>query len=186
MKRHNPITCKSLLCFFLLLCLMILPVSCGVESVDSHYATESNAQGQTQTAILSITCKTVLDNWDDLDQALKESGDIPKDGVILKETSYPISDGDTVFDLLKRAAKAEKIHLEYQGGGNNAAAGAYIEGINFLYEFSCGEQSGWFFSVNGKFLSKSSSDVPLKDGDRVEWIYSCDLGHDIGAALESG
>ena len=138
MKRHNPIAYKSLLCFFLLLCLMILPVSCGVESVDSHYATESNAHG------------------------------------------------DTVFDLLQRAAKAEKIHLEYQGGGNNAAAGAYIEGINFLYEFSCGEQSGWFFSVNGKFLSKSSSDVPLKDGDRVEWIYSCDLGHDIGATLESG
>lgn len=184
MKRHNPITCKSLLCLLLLLCLMILPVSCGIESVDSHYAKESRTDRQTQTARMSITCDTVLDNWDDLDKALKESGDIPKDGVILKETSYHFSEGDTVFDLLKKAAKEEKIHLEFQGGDKNGAAGAYIKGINYLYEFSCGEQSGWVYSVNGKFPSESCSDVILKDGDRVEWIYSCDLGHDIGAVPE--
>lgn len=185
MKCHNPITRKSILCLLLLLCLMVLPVSCKIESVDGHYAKESDTQSQAQAASLSITCNTVLDNWDDLDGALKESGDIPKDGVILKETFYPLSDGDTVFDLLQKAAKDKKIHLEYQGGGNSAS-GAYIEGINFLYEFSCGGQSGWFFSVNGKFLSKSCSDVLLKDGDRVKWIYSCDLGHDVGAALENG
>lgn len=186
MKSLNQNMYKGLACLFLLLCLVILPVSCTIESVDGHYAKESNTESNTQTARLSISCKTALDNWDDLDEALKKSGEIPKDGVILEETDYSISDGDTVFDLLQKAAKEEKIHLEYQGGGNNAAAGAYVEGINFLYEFSCGGQSGWFFSVNGKFPSGSSSGVLLKDGDRVEWIYSCDLGHDIGAALASG
>lgn len=186
MKSLNLITYKKAACFFLLLFLTALSVSCGIESVEGHYAKESNTESKTQTARLSINCKTVLDNWGDLDEALKKSGDIPKDGVILKETAYPISEGDTVFDLLQKAAKEDKIHLEYQGGGDNAAAGAYIEGINYLYEFSCGEQSGWFFSVNGKFPSGSSSGVLLKDGDLVEWVYSCDLGHDIGAVLESG
>lgn len=186
MKSLNLILCKKAACFFLLLCLAALSVSCGIESVDGHYAKESQTESQTQTARLSITCKTVLENWDDLDDALKKSGDVPRDGVILKETAYPISEGDTVFDLLQKAAKEEKLHLEFQGGSSNAAAGAYIEGINYLYEFSCGEQSGWFFSVNGEFPSKSSSDVPISDGDLVEWVYSCALGHDIGAVLASG
>ena len=43
----------------------------------------------------------------------------------------------------------------------------YIEGINNLYEFDCGEQSGWMYSVNGWFPNYGCSRYQLKDGDVV-------------------
>ena len=33
-----------------------------------------------------------------------------------------------------------------------------MEGINNLYEFSCGDLSGWIYSVNGSFPSISCSE----------------------------
>ena len=56
----------------------------------------------------------------------------------------------------------------------------FIQGINHLYDHSCGELSGWMFRLNGKFPSRGPSAVELKDGDKVEWVYTCDLGRDVG------
>ena len=55
----------------------------------------------------------------------------------------------------------------------------YVEGINNLYEFDCGERSGWMYSVNGEFLNYGSSAVEIKSGDRIQWRYTCDLGEDL-------
>ena len=60
----------------------------------------------------------------------------------------------------------------------------YIEGINNLYEFDCGKLSGWMFSVNGEFPNYGSSTYKLQDGDQVSWIYTCDLGADVGNEFE--
>ena len=57
---------------------------------------------------------------------------------------------------------------------------AYIEGIANLYEFDCGELSGWMYRVNGEFPNVGCSLYKLKDGDTVEWVYTCDLGRDVG------
>lgn len=57
---------------------------------------------------------------------------------------------------------------------------AYIEGINNLYEFDCGELSGWAYKVNQWFPNYGASRYLLKDGDVIEWLYTCDLGTDIG------
>jgi hypothetical protein len=56
----------------------------------------------------------------------------------------------------------------------------YIEGIANIYEFDCGELSGWMYRVNGSFPNLGSSSYELKAGDRVEWVYTCDLGRDVG------
>ena len=55
-----------------------------------------------------------------------------------------------------------------------------IEGIANLYEFDCGELSGWMYKVNDWFPNYGCSRYELKDGDKVEWVYTCDLGKDVG------
>ena len=56
----------------------------------------------------------------------------------------------------------------------------YIEGINQLYEFDCGDKSGWMYSVNGWYPNYGCSSYEVKDGDKIEWRYTCDLGSDVG------
>ena len=58
---------------------------------------------------------------------------------------------------------------------------AYIEGIGNLYEFDCGPQSGWMFSVNDVYPGLGCSSYTLSDGDVIVFSYTCDLGADLGA-----
>ena len=128
------------------------------------------------TCTLTITCKTILDNMDDLDPEKIEL--VPEDGVILAEKTVTFYEGENVFQLLRREAKANKIHMEFEE--TPIYNSAYIEGIHNLYEFDCGELSGWMYSVNGWYPNYGCSRYQLKEGDQVEWIYTCDLGRDIG------
>ena len=64
--------------------------------------------------------------------------------------------------------------------------GAYVEGIHNLYEFDCGALSGWMYKVNGWYPNYGSSRYQLKDGDVVEWRFTCDLGNDIGGGYAVG
>ena len=59
---------------------------------------------------------------------------------------------------------------------------AYIEGINNLYEFDCGDLSGWMYSVNGVFPNVGCSQVQAAEGDVICFVYTCDLGADVGGA----
>lgn len=100
-------------------------------------------------------------------------------GVILKSTRVAYESGNTVLDLLKKVTKQNKIQMEYQGSGGTA----YIEGIQNLYEFDKGPKSGWMYSVNGIFAKKGAGLTEVKPGDRIEWVYTLDLGKDIGASV---
>jgi hypothetical protein len=97
-------------------------------------------------------------------------------GTILEATSVEIQDGDSAFDVLQRIAKARNIQLEYRGKGMTA----YVEGIANLYEFDKGAKSGWMFRVNGAFPNKSAGSYKVKKGDRIEWVYTLDMGKDVG------
>lgn len=130
------------------------------------------------TCTLSIRCGTILDNWDWLDPDKAEL--VPADGVILAPEEVPFEEGETVFDLLQRQTRAHGIHMEATftpGYGSS-----YVEGIANLYEFDCGQQSGWVYLVNGVSPSYGSSQYLLSPGDVVEWAYTCDMGHDVGGA----
>ncbi len=49
-----------------------------------------------------------------------------------------------------------------------------------------GNLSGWMYSVNGWFPNYGCSRYALKDGDIVEWRYTCDLGYDVGGGYAVG
>ena len=98
----------------------------------------------------------------------------------MPKTEYVLREGDSVFSILARAARYNKIQLESQASPLQGESGVYVQGIHYLYEFSCGPLSGWLFKVNGAFASGDSASYLLKDGDEVEWVYSCDLGRDVG------
>jgi hypothetical protein len=107
---------------------------------------------------------------------------VPDNGVILHQEDVPFEEGESVFDVLLRVTREEKIHLEFVD--TPLYHSAYVEGIGNLYEFDCGELSGWSFMVNGEFPSVGCSLCKLKNGDTVEWVYTCDMGRDVGGSNE--
>ena len=108
-----------------------------------------------------------------------ESSHIPKDGIILDTTELEITENQTVYDLLTDAAKAYNIQVENSGVNGQNSSMAYIRGINYIYEFDFGDLSGWMYKVNGQTPSVGCGEYVLSPGDKVEWLYTCDLGKDI-------
>ena len=155
--------------------------ACSVQSVEQHYAKDDLQDKTDGYAFISIDCRTVLNNYDRLDDSLKSEKYVPKDGVILKKTKYPVNKDDTAFSLLQRAVRDKHIQMEFQGPEQNSLGSVYVQGINYIYEMSCGELSGWLYSVNDDFANVSASEYKIKDGDYVKWQYTCDLGYDLGA-----
>ena len=153
----------------------------NIQSVDEYYLTHiDDITPESETVIISIRCGTVLDNYDDLDPALKSEEFVPADGGILPPTEYVLRPGDTVFDILDRAVRYNRIQMEYMGADKNSYGSVYIQGIHYLYEFSCGPLSGWMYRVDGEFPNFGCSKYRLKDGQVIEWVYTCDLGKDVG------
>ncbi|MGB5823619.1 MAG: DUF4430 domain-containing protein, partial [Proteocatella sp.] len=122
------------------------------------------------TCTISIDCSTILDNMEDLDPEKVEL--IPEDGVILAAKKVTFKEGESVFDVLQRETRNNKIHMEFED--TPMYNSAYIEGIHNLYEFDCGNLSGWMYKVNGWFPNYGCSRYQLEDGDVVEWVYTCD------------
>ena len=154
--------------FFLILVILFL-TSCSIKSADQYYKETENGSC---TATISINCST----------AVKYKNSKRKKADILKNYKVNFKKGSTVFNALKNACKANKIQFEYSGSGDSV----YIEGIDYLYEFDCGEHSGWEYSVNGKFPGVGCNAYKLKDGDNISWLYTCDLGADIGNRYNGG
>lgn len=139
-------------------------------------AAESTAsEKKSDTVFFTIDCRTVLDNKDAL-KAGKEYF-VPDSGVIFPKTEIDISDGDTVFDILKKACNDNNIQIEYTY--SSGFGSYYIEGINQLYEKDCGAFSGWTYRVNGELPSVGASKYEVKNGDNVEFLYTCDMGDDL-------
>ncbi len=128
------------------------------------------------TCTLSVKCDTIFENIDKLKDGKAEF--IPENGVIFEETAVAFTDGESVFDVLLRKMTENKIHLEFSKTPMNNSI--YIEGIGNIYEFDCGELSGWMYKVNGKVGECDSSGYKLENGDVIEWVYTCNLGKDIG------
>jgi len=130
---------------------------------------------------LSVRCDTILDNIDWLDPEKAEL--VPEDGVIFPSTEVTFYEGESVLNVLQREMKKAKIHMGFEN--TPMYNSAYIEGINNLYEFDCGELSGWMYKVNGWFPNYGCSRYQLKDGDTVEWVFTCDLGVDVDGYYSS-
>ena len=131
------------------------------------------------TCTISISCETILGNMDKCAESKKAL--VPEDGIILPATEVTFSDGESVYDVLQRVCKENKIHME--SSFTPVYNSAYIEGIHNLYEFDVGKLSGWMYNVNGWYPNYGCSRYQVKDGDVVEWRYTCDLGEDLGSGM---
>lgn len=169
-----------LIVFSALIVIVIIIMGTDFQTVDEYYLTHiDDIKPDSQTVFISVRCDTILDNYDKLEESLKSEKYVPDDGIILKKTEYVLRNGDSAFNILERAARHNKIPLEYKGADETVYGSAYIQGINHIYELSCGEGSGWTFFVNGEIPQYGCSQLKLKDGDFVEWVYTCNYGEDL-------
>ena len=134
------------------------------------------------TCTLSISCATILDNMELCNKEKREL--VPEDGWILEPMTVTFYEGESVFNVLQRTCKQQKIHMEFEN--TPVYNSAYIEGINNLYEFDVGNTSGWMYRVNGWFPNYGCSRYQLQNGDVIEWVYTCDLGDDVGGGYATG
>ncbi len=141
--------------------------------------TEPPAPEPTYTCTISIECSTILSNWDSLKES--KAPYVPGDGWILGSKTIEFTPGETVYDILVRACSQYGIHME--SSYTPAYGSYYIEGINQLYEFDCGSNSGWMYRVNGWYPNYGCSSYEVEDGDKIEWKYTCSLGSDVGGGF---
>lgn len=131
---------------------------------------------------ISIDCLTILQNMDNLEKGKEK---YVGDGWILKTTKVKCKKGQTVYDILEQVCKAYSIQMENSYTplyGSN-----YIEGIGNLYEFDCGNLSGWMYNVDGWYPNYGCSRYVLKAGEAIQWRYTCNgLGADLGSDFMSG
>ncbi len=102
----------------------------------------------------TIDCSSILNHTD----TLQSNYQIPSNGIIYSQT-VEIEEGDTVMSILKKTGISTDISL------------GYVKGIDGLYEFDCGSESGWTYSVNGTKPNVGASKYSVSDGDVIQWTY---------------
>lgn len=133
--------------------------------------------GETESyCTVEIRCDTVVDTSKLTNQAVAPY--IPSSGTILPATRVKIAKDETAFEVLKRVTREYGIQMEFRN--DPLYSGAYIEGINYLYEFDAGGGSGWMYKVNGWFPNYGCSKYYLQPGDTMVWCYTCNIGKDVG------
>ncbi len=126
------------------------------------------------TCTFVIECKTILDNKDKLKKGLEKY--VPDDAVIFSKT-VGFDSGESVYDILRRICDENSIQME--ASYTPAFSSYYVEGINNLYEFDCGQGSGWMYSVNGIFPNYGCSSYKPANNDKIAFRYTCELGYDL-------
>lgn len=157
-----------------------------IQSVNEYCLTHIDGITEgTGTVALSIRCDTILENRVNIDPALQSEPYMPE-GVILASTEYVLRPGDTVFDVPDHAARHNRIRMEFQSTSENSYGSIYVQGIHYLYECSCGPLSGWMYCVKGEFPNVGCSKYTLRGSDVIKWVYTCDLGRDVGCLWMGG
>ena len=133
---------------------------------DDYYGEEIVKDNPIGSVTISIKCEKLVGQLD---------GEQYSDGVILDSVSMTLGEGDSVYDILRDAAKKYRLQIENNGTEDRA----YIAAIEHIYEFEYGDLSGWTYLVNGKTVSVGCSEYKLADGDVIEWVYTLELGKDL-------
>lgn len=96
--------------------------------------------------------------------------------VFFRKQAIKIEPGETAFSLLEKTNLSLDVdrHTQY---------GVYVSGIEGLSEMDEGPESGWLYRVNGVFPSHSSALERVYENDYVEWLYTRDLGKDVGGYM---
>ena len=154
----------------------VLSMLCGCGKANTAKVADTNGDGKL-TCTLEIRCDTLLTQLNKV--PAEKVTLVPEDGIMLAATEVEFTGGESVFDVFRKVLREEKIHFEYVDA--SAYDSVYIEGIGNIYEFDCGPQSGWMFSVNDVYPGLGCSSYTLADGDVIVFSYTCNLGADLGA-----
>lgn len=119
------------------------------------------------TVTFSVDCRNAI-NYGILSQG-SFAQVLPADGIILSTSAITVKTGENVMSALKKILKENRINFSISSSG-------YVRMIGGLSEFDCGAYSGWMYKVNGVLPSVSTKSYPLKDGDKVEFVYTCKMG----------
>ena len=140
----------------------------------THKLVASTADGLTVPAVATIVVKDPQAAQDKVSMRVAD----PKGKTYLPKTSFDFVLGETVYSLLTKSG------LRYEAKDYGMYGGYYVQKIEGLGEFDKGAKSGWMYRVNGVYPEVSCSEYKLNSGDYVEWLYTTDLGKDIGASSE--
>ena len=160
----------------IMILVFVLSMLCGCGKANAAKVMDTNGDGKL-TCTLEIRCDTLLTQLDKV--PAEKVNLVPEDGIMLAATEVEFTGGESVFDVFRKVLREEKLHFEYVDA--SAYDSVYIEGIGNIYEFDCGPQSGWMFSVNDVYPGLGCSAYTLADGDVIVFSYTCDLGADLGA-----
>lgn len=137
----------------------------NIQTPEEYYSRNlGDIQPDSLTVTFSVSCEKIKD-------------EIDGDYMIVPETELVLLEDDTVFDILERVLAYNKIPFDYNG---SFETDIYIRGINNIYEMDHGEMSGWMYLVNGETPNVGCGAYAPEDGDVIEWVYTLEVGRDIG------
>lgn len=124
------------------------------------------------TCTLTIACQTALTSSE---LPAEKVSALPADGHLLNAAEVKFTEGESVLDVLQRAAQANSLTLDVIDGDY-----VYVNAIGPLAGGDAGMMSGWLVSVNGEYPSVSAAEVTVQPGDAIVFSYTCDGGADLG------
>ena len=103
-------------------------------------------------------------------------------GYVLNPTKVEFTEGESVWDVLKKKMDSENISYDYDSSSSYDSI--YIKSIAGDGELDHGSGSGWKYSVNGYYPDYGISNYTLSDEDMIEIRYTTNLGEDLGSKVE--
>lgn len=103
------------------------------------------------------------------------------EGYVISSTQIELQSGDTAWTLLKRELDKRNISCKYIW--TEAYGSVYVQSIDGDGEFDHGSGSGWMYNVNDWYPNYGATKYTLKDGDKLQWRYTTNLGADLGEDL---
>lgn len=134
--------------------------------------TESPTPKPTEKPVyrFTIECRRILDRPELWRDGLEEV--IPENGVFFTGTRDYVK-GETVYEALKDIC--EELGILLDSRYTPIYETYYISGIGNLYEFDCGSESGWKYSVNGTLPGVGCSRYTIRKGDEIVFFYDTEV-----------
>ncbi|MDR3214724.1 MAG: DUF4430 domain-containing protein [Bacilli bacterium] len=158
----------------------------NTDKINSNINNESlNKKNETIKVTIYIDVTKLLNKnkYDLLKPELKKY--IPSNGYVLNKTTIEVKNNSTAFEVLQKITRLYRIHMEYKGTKSYGYDSIYVNGINHIYEFSAGSESGWMYSINGAFQNYGLNQKIMKDNDILRIVYTTNLGCDVGFSMKA-
>lgn len=149
------------------------PTSATTAAPTPTPTTSTTAITITKKETISVSLTISLQALKDNPNALPEHQQkllVPASGYLANGYRVEVKEGTTVLEVLKDYLNKNNIHYDIQ----DHQFGAYIAGINNIYQFDAGKNSGWMYKVNGVLPNYGVGSYNLKDGDNIELFYTVD------------